>query len=79
MARRREPEPEPDLRQDAEWHRTCARYVARLHGWMPHDHFGHAVAELSDDELRELAEGKPGAEQVLSYLDRATTQAKGRP
>lgn len=73
MARRREAEQVDVTPADVEWWRTCARYMARMHDFLPRDLSPNAVMELSDDELRALAEDagdQPGAADVLRYLDR---------
>lgn len=82
MARRREPDRDEDAERgelvDA-W-RFAARYHARMHGLLPRserEYLNSNLSELTDDELRVLAEAapdNPGSADVLRCLDRVTEE-----
>jgi hypothetical protein len=72
VARRRGQAAEGACEWDREWGGIAARYAARLCGLLPDaDAWGRVYDRMTDDELRELAEGSdnPGAAQVVRMLD----------
>jgi len=72
VARRRGQAAEGARERDREWDSVAARYAARLCGLLPDaDAWGRVYDRMTNDELRELAEGSdnPGAAQVLRLLD----------
>ncbi len=73
MARRRRGQAAEGAREwDREWGGIAARFAARLCDLLPDaDAWGRVYDRMTNDELRELAEGSdnPGAAQVLRMLD----------